>query len=166
MNRKKYFIFRSKSPQICCLFFMMVFLGACDSNRVFDEYQKIPKEGWTYENKLVSEIDIKDTSVAYNLYFNVRNTGNYDKSNLYILLEIQSPDGGKEIKRLNFLLADKTGKWLGSGLGDLYDNQILIAKKIKLNQLGKHLFILEQNMRNNPLKEITDAGIRLEIDSE
>jgi gliding motility-associated lipoprotein GldH len=77
-------------------------------------------------------VDIQDTSAYYNIYFNIRNTGTFKYSNLFVLLTVQGPKSQAETHRYEFRLADDEGKWLGSGLGDIYSNRILLEEKIQL----------------------------------
>ena len=56
------------------------------------------------------------------------------------------------------------GRWLGDGLGDIFDNRILFKEGVKFPQAGEYRFELFQAMRINPLPGIMDAGIRIEKD--
>jgi gliding motility-associated lipoprotein GldH len=51
---------------------------------------------------------------------------------------------------------------LGDGLGDIWDNRILLKDQVKFPQAGEYRFELYQAMRINPLPGIMDAGIRIE----
>ena len=59
-------------------------------------------------------------------------------------------------------LAAPDGKWLGEGLGDIYDNRYLFRKAFKFPKTGEYRIELIQAMRVNPLPGIMDAGIRIE----
>ena len=141
---------------------LLVAMSACDPKMIIDEYKPIAARSWSYDNTPEFTIEVMDTSQRYNLYFNLRNTGNYGYNNLFVLFHIKAPDGKEDTKRLNFLLADNDGRWLGKGLGDLYDNQILVLKEMRFDKAGKYTFAIEQNMRDNPLVGITDVGLRIE----
>ena len=145
---------------------LSISLFSCDQNRIVDEYINLGEQGWTYNDKVNVEFEISDTSQFYNIYFNARNTGIYPYQNLYILMRISDPDGEENENRLNFSLADKDGKWFGSGLGDLHDNQILIVEALKFLKMGKYSIELEQNMRDNPLPGLVEAGVRVEVIKE
>jgi gliding motility-associated lipoprotein GldH len=59
-------------------------------------------------------------------------------------------------------LADEGGKWLGNGLGDIYDYQFPVFQKIKFPNSGFYRFELEQNMRDDTLMNVKAVGVRLE----
>lgn len=142
--------------------FMAVLLSACDQKRVFEGYQTIKDDSWYINQKPSFYVDIKDTVSEHNVYFNVRHTGLYKYSNLFILFTIQGPKAKAETQRLEFKLAEADGKWLGSGLGDIYSNQIKVMEKIKFPRKGVYSFTIEQNMRDNPLQGVEDIGVRVE----
>jgi gliding motility-associated lipoprotein GldH len=92
----------------------------------------------------------------------IRNKGNYPYSNLWLFLSIRSPDGKQVTDTVEFTLAEASGRWKGSGLGGLYDNQILYKKSVYFPHKGYYRFSLKQGMRDNVLKGINDIGIRVE----
>lgn len=143
------------------LFISGILFSSCDPDRVFDANVVIPENKWSVNNRPVFYVDINDTSSFHDIYLNVRNTGNFRYSNLFILLTVQGPQAQPETKRYEFKLAEPDGKWLGSGLGDIYSNQILMIEKIRFQKSGVYSFRIEQNMRENPLEGIEDVGIRI-----
>ena len=140
----------------------MVLFSACDDKRVFEDYQTIKDDNWYINQKPTFYLDVKDTVSEHSIYFNVRHTGQYKYSNLFVLFTIQGPKAKPETQRLEFKLAELDGKWLGSGLGDMYSNQIKIMENVKFPRKGVYSFSIEQNMRDNPLAGIEDLGIKIE----
>lgn len=139
----------------------LVFLAACDKNRLFEENKSI-EGGWKWAEPVEFAVAIPDTVTPYNVYINIRNTSAYRFANLYLYLTTTFPNGKQSKDTLNCLLADERGKWLGKGAGDLLDNQILIKHNVYFNSKGTYKFKLEQIMRVDPLTEITDVGMRFE----
>ncbi|MDP4266514.1 MAG: gliding motility lipoprotein GldH [Bacteroidota bacterium] len=135
---------------------------SCDSNRVFDENKTIKSGVWNYKDKIVLKADIKDTTSFNNVYVNVRNSGSYGFSNLYLFITTIFPDGKMARDTVECILADPTGKWLGKGLGDLKDNRILFKRGVRFPMSGKYTFELEQAMRIDDLTSIKDVGMRIE----
>lgn len=113
-------------------------------------------------NVLKFEVPISDTSSACNMYFNIRNASGYSFSNLFLFVTVHSPKGMQERDTVEIILADERGKWLGEGLGDIWDNRILFKKNFRFAEPGTYIFEMEQAMRVNPLGYIMDAGIRIE----
>lgn len=138
-------------------------LLSCDGNKVFEEYIEVDGANWKKENIANFSFNITDTVNPHNLYLNIRNTGDYPKSNLYIFVKIKGPDGNFNVDTVNCQLADKRGKWLGKGVGDLWDLKIPYIGGFKFTQSGEYNVSFEQAMRvEDGLKGITDVGLRVE----
>lgn len=60
------------------------------------------------------------------------------------------------------ILANADGKWLGNGLGDIWDNKFLFKKNIKFQKPGTYEFVFNQAMRVDSLPMIIDAGLSIE----
>jgi gliding motility-associated lipoprotein GldH len=141
---------------------VVVLIESCDNKMVFEENLKINNSNWDVSQPLTFNVNIVDTTVYYNMYINVRNSNNYKFSNLYLFMHTAWPTGQSEVDTLQMILAKADGRWLGSGLGDIYENQIPLKQNFKFYRSGKYRFTLEQAMRLNPLPGILDVGIRIE----
>lgn len=145
----------------------LVLLSSCDSSRVYEQNSKLSEQGWSLKEKPVFEVEILDTVSSMNVYVNVRHSGHYPFSNLWLFVNTQLPDGSKKRDTLECVMAAKDGKWLGSGLGDIWDLQTPL-KTTRFSQEGTYYFELEQGMRYGDqaqitlLPEIMDVGIRIE----
>jgi gliding motility-associated lipoprotein GldH len=150
--------------KVGCIAFLILglFLSACDKKRIVDENKTIEGDAWYYKNLLPFDVLINDTSKYYNLYVNLRVDADYKYSNIFLMLHKTDVDKNKSKERIEFTLADETGQWLGNGLGDVYDYQLLTYQKIKFNQTGNYHYELEQNMRDDTLMYIKSTGIRIE----
>ncbi|MES2689664.1 MAG: gliding motility lipoprotein GldH [Bacteroidota bacterium] len=141
---------------------IMLFLTACDPARLYEENKNIEDNAWYYKTKVPFDVQIKDTSKFYNVLVNLRVDANYKYSNIFMLVNTTNPEKKTDQRRIEIRLADESGKWMGSGLGDLYDYQFPAFKKVKFPQQGFYRFELEQNMRDDTLMYIKSAGIRIE----
>lgn len=136
---------------------------SCDSNKVFEEYIEVKNTLWKKENRADFVFNVVDTTNPHNIYINVRNTGKYPYSNLYLFVTIKGPNGNFTVDTVNCQLTDKRGKWLGSGIGDLWDLKIPYIGNFKFAQQGKYIISYEQAMRvENGLEGISDIGLRIE----
>jgi len=143
--------------------FLTLGLTSCkDSETVVDTNIELDKRNWSYTEKIRVPVKIESTDSPYNLYLNLRHTGDYKYSNIFLLIHIISPQGKKSTERREFKLALPDGEWLGSGSGNRYSYQIKFKEKYKFPVKGTYIIELEQNMRDNPLDHVTDAGIRVE----
>jgi gliding motility-associated lipoprotein GldH len=140
-----------------------VITGCTDHNRVIDENTSITNHNWNYGNKVKFDVDIKDPSAKYNLYLNIRVTSNYKYSNMFVLV-YQKGDTVKKASatRYELKLASPTGEWLGKGSGSMYSYQIPFKTNYIFPTKGRYHFEIEQNMRDNPLRSVSDVGLRIE----
>ena len=147
------------------LFMWLLMLGliSCqDSVTIADTNVEFEKLNWSYSEKIRIPVKIEATDISYNLYLNLRHSAAYKYSNIFIIIHIIGPDGKKFSERREFKLALADGEWLGSGSGNMYSYQINFKEKYKFPVKGTYMFELEQNMRDNPLDHVSDAGIRVE----
>lgn len=150
------------------LFFTVLFMplilfvsGCTDPNAIIDQNTPIENHNWSYTNKIKEAVKIDDPSIAYNIYINLRVTGEYRYSNMFVLLRRSGPKL-KAVTRFEVKLANPDGEWLGQGSGNLYSYQVPLITNFKFPQKGTYQFEIEQNMRDNPLHEVNDVGLRVE----
>lgn len=154
VSKFKYLLFVSVS--------LVIFFSSCDPTRVFDENETLPENLWDRKNRLAFNVPITDTVSPYNVFINVRNADGYPYGNLFLFIHSTFPNGQKFTDTLECVLADANGKWLGDGIGDIYDNQIPFKHNVRFRLAGNYNFELEQGMRLEMLPLIMDAGIRIE----
>lgn len=136
--------------------------GCTDPNAVIDQNTEIVNNNWAYTNKIKYSVKIDNEQQAYNLYLNLRVTGDYKYANIFLLIHRTDPDKKTAAVRYEFRLANPDGEWLGQGSGNLYSYQTPFLLNYKFPAKGTYTFQIEQNMRDNPLKEISDVGLRVE----
>ena len=131
----------------------------------FQKDDAIPKNEWTFNFKPTFTFTITDTAAGYQSFFIIRHTQAYPYSNLWVWVYAKTP-GDSIIKkgRVNIVLAEPSGKWLGRGMGELYEQRIPIDihEITDFSKPGTYQLSFEQNMRVNPLPEIMNIGLRVE----
>jgi len=107
--------------------------------------------------------DITDTVSLYNLYIVIRHTDAYHYNNMYVRAIVHEP-GEKQGKAGDYDLQMSTnGKgWIGTAMDDIYDARLLIQPKTKFTKSGTYHIQLVQLMREDPLKNVLSAGLRVE----
>ena len=148
--------------QIVLAIFTTAIFTACDRNLVFEKYQSIPEIGWNKDSLAVFTIPISDTLQYHNLYISVRNDIKYKYSNLWLFIEINQPGEIGVTDTLELLLADPSGKWLGEGFGGIKTRQVLYKGGVYFPVSGEYKINIQQGMRDEWLKGISDIGFRVE----
>lgn len=136
-------------------------LSSCSNDTVFEQNTAIDNRSWGYDQKPSFAIDIKDNTAKYNIYINLRHTGNYDYSNIYVLLHEKGNKLTDTAYRKEIRLAELDGRWLGKSAASLYEIEYLAKENFTFPDTGVYTFSVEQNMRENPLKDIADIGIKV-----
>lgn len=136
-------------------------LASCNDNALTDTNIAIEGRAWDYGNQPHIEVDVADASQRYDLFVNLRHTDKYAYSNIFVLLHQQNPDGSRDTARVEMRLAAPDGRWLGQGSGAMFSHQHLIRSNYAFPDTGHYVFSIEQNMRENPLLEVSDVGIRI-----
>lgn len=157
-------LFRNMKQIIHITLSLLILAGmaSCDSKRVFEAYKTLEEKGWNKDSVVTFNVHLKDTTRNHNLYVNIRNEGTYPYSNLWLFLTIGSPDGKQLTDTVEFTLAEPSGRWKGSGIGDLHDNQIIYKSNVFFPHSGDYTFSIKQGMRDNVLPGIRDIGLRIE----
>ena len=142
-------------------FLLLLWVG-CDRTMFFDESVSVQGRSWHRAVKYPFLVTVNDTTSAFDFYVNLRHTGDYPYSNLFLFLHSSFPDGRTSTDTLELVLADSQGRWYGSGLGDLLWYRIPYKRGVKFPLPGVYQFELEQAMRVEALPAIVNVGFRVE----
>lgn len=143
----------------------------CDSNAVFDVYKSVPNQ-WHKDSVASFNFAAPDTENNYNLYVNLRNTSDYKFSNLFLIVELNYPNGKAVKDTLEYKMTAPNGELLGTGFSDIKENKLWFRgfkEPFKFKEEGDYMVNIQHAMRNNGdvngvdnLKGITDIGFRVE----
>lgn len=154
-----------KFIKICTFLLSALLFGACDNSRIYEQNVDIHEKTWHVDSIPGFSFRIEDPENSYNFYYNFRNTRAYPYRNLYVQYTLEDSLGNKISSDLhNIDLFDPvSGKPYGnSGLGDIFDHQILALQNLKFDSAGLYHFRIQQFMRRENLPEITSVGLRVE----
>lgn len=143
----------------------LFFATACDSNRVYEDYNDLEEAFWHLDSVQTFSFQIEDTSQAYNLNATFRNASSYPFYNLYFQYTLTDSSGNvlrQQLKEVD-LFDPKTGEPNGSGLGDLFDHSFVLEEDYKFQSAGEYVLAFEQYMRRDTLPFILSVGARVEF---
>ena len=148
------------------LLFTGTVLTGCMKSPYFQKNVTIPLYQWRYDYQPAFRVNIEDTAARYNLYFIIRHTEAYPFSNIWMWIHTKEPgDTAFKRSRIEIPLAEKSGKWLGRGMGEIWEQRMPITRNdapMIFSKPGSYEIRFEQNMRVNPLPEVLQVGLRIE----
>jgi len=144
-----------------CLISILLFYS-CNSNLLFTDSVSMPSEEWRLENVPSFSPEITDTVSCNNIFFTIRTGSSYPFRNIYFFVSTTSPAGKTITDTLQYLLADKKGKWYGKGLGDVHELKLPFKTNIYFPTKGIYTFKICHGMRIENLKGVYDIGLRIE----
>lgn len=141
-----------------------IILFSCNlSSGVFEKNFAIPDQAWQSSVKPDIGFTIKDTASLYNIFFVIRHSDAYNYNNIWIRASLdRQEESDMKSQQYDLSLATNDRGWLGSAMDDIYEARLLIQPRIRFKRPGDYHIILEQIMREDPLKHVLDVGIRLE----
>lgn len=139
---------------------------SCTDGLVYQSDMPIPEAGWSRTFTPEFAFDIADTVNRHDVYIDVRHTGDYAFSDLYLFVDLTGPGGRSMRDTVECLLADPTGRWLGKGTGFIFSDRVQAKVLYKLRNrfpaAGRYTMKLEQAMRMEPLPGVIDVGVSVE----
>lgn len=146
-------------------------MSSCDSNQIHSEYKSLPNH-WPIDQTLEFQLPELDSLKSFNLFFNIRNTNDYNFNNLFLIASMNFPNGKVVIDTLEYQMALPDGTWLGSG-NRIKENKLWYKENVHFFEEGLYSIKIRQAMRNNAsvegvknLEGITDVGVIIEETQE
>jgi gliding motility-associated lipoprotein GldH len=156
---------KMRGVKLSLLMIMACFaISACNwTTGVFEKNQLFNNQEWPSSVKPDIAFDISDTNSLYNIYIVLRHTDAYHFNNIYIRATVKEPvDGQSRTGDYDLQLATNGKGWIGTAMDDIYDARLIIQPKTRFRKSGTYHITLEQLMREDPLKSVLSAGLRVE----
>jgi gliding motility-associated lipoprotein GldH len=155
-----------KSKLIVFFCFTLLLASCGVKSPYYQKQHPVPGTQWAYKFQPVFKVEIKDTAARYDFYFLIRHDEAYPNSNIWFKLKIKAPGDTvfKDGPRIEKALADGEGKWLGTGMGGVWEHKIPLSRKEApaFTKPGVYEIKMEQIMRNNPLPSVLNVGLNIE----
>jgi gliding motility-associated lipoprotein GldH len=141
---------------------LQLIAASCTTIDLYEKTVAIPGHAWKNSFRPSFEFDIKDTASPYQLFFILRHNEKYNYNNIYINLYAQVPGQDSTIRiQRDLVLATNDKGWKATAMDDIYEHRIPLGDPEVL-KAGHYKFTVEQIMREDPLENVLNAGIRIE----
>ncbi len=168
MIRKRYS--RIFSAKVFFFITCYLLLTTCTTIDLFERVVPIPKHKWKNSFKPVFRFTIKDTTVPYQMFLILRHNEKYNYNNVWVNLYTVVP-GSKTATKSPYELPLATNEkgWLASAMDDIYEHRIALTplnQKLYFRKSGEYVFTIEHIMREDPLENVMNVGLRIEKKAE
>src|ERR1043165_1079444 len=161
-NRKrlefKKSIARNALEPWCCILLFACCLSSCRPSPQYQDHYNIPGAAWSSTFQPQFKFEITDTAAAYQLFLLIRHTDAYPFSNIWINMDSRGPhDTSFRKVRVEVPLAATSGRWLGRGMGEIWEQRVPINSlqmPAFFPHKGLYTVRLTLDMRRDPLPEI------------
>ena len=140
------------------MLFFSIILVSC-KNTTYENYHSFTNDGWNTDSIVSFKYTISDTTKKYDVSLKIRHTVEYEFQNLFLFLDGDNKD------TVEISLANKRGKWLGSGISDVREFEYIYNTGRIFSKKGDYKLNLEQAMRYGSaekienLKHLLDLGL-------
>lgn len=146
----------------------LALMVSCNTNMVKSEYRATDGGFWNKEHVFEFTFSELDTVQKHDLFINVRNDETFPYSNLFLIAELNFPDGNTVTDTLEYEMALSDGTWLGKGFGSLKESKLWYKENIVFPISGVYTLRVSHAMRKNGnvngvinLEGVTDVGIEI-----
>ncbi len=136
-------------------------LHSCGISDTYNEMSVLPDNGWFKRDVQRFIAETPELQERYDLYLSVRHNGDYIYRNLWLFVTYTDEQGKARVDTVNCELADDFGRWTGSGWGSYYQQEILLNDNYRFPAGKEAQFTVQQAMRDERIRGITNVGLRI-----
>jgi gliding motility-associated lipoprotein GldH len=148
----------------CCGIVLLLLAAAgCKKIGVYEKHASFTAFNWNQQNTPGFEFEISDSVSPYNIFLVCRHTDAYAYSNLWVNITEFSPGGDSLSRDIQIPLTVNNKEWAGAGMDDIFEARYLPAAfKARPMKKGLYRYRVRHIMRDEPLKQIMNFGMRIE----
>lgn len=157
-----------KMPKYLVVFLLFVFAISCSEGLVKSEFKSTDSGMWPKDDLLEFTFSEMDTIQKHDMFINVRNDNSFPYNNLFLIANLEFPDGESVTDTLEYEMALPDGTWLGKGYGSIKENKLWYKENIVFASSGVYTLRVSHAMRKNGdvngiinLEGITDVGFEI-----
>ncbi|WP_245531775.1 gliding motility lipoprotein GldH [Anaerophaga thermohalophila] len=149
------------STLLIFLVFILAFT-ACNRGTIYETGKAFRDQLWHKDSTLVFKPVVEDTSQVINIGFSLEHNNDYPYSNLWLFVDVESPDGKMQTDTIEYFLAEPDGQWIGKGSDKERTLYWLYRRDVKLSSPGQLTFSVTQGMRRDELPGIQSFSLWIE----
>lgn len=133
----------------------------CGESYLYKKAVIIEGATWHYEDTVRFDFDIADTTLLYSIGLEVVHAQDFPFQNMYVQFHTRYPSGEVKKQLVSLELAAKGAFWLGDCSGSWCSLTIPIQEKAFFNERGQYTLLLEQYLRQSPVKGVKEFALRI-----
>jgi gliding motility-associated lipoprotein GldH len=130
-------------------FFSLLLFASCNTN-VNSSYNIFKEDSWHADSIITISHSVVDSTTKHNLYLKVSHSIDFEYQNIFLFVSFK-----EKTDTVEFVLSEKSGKWLGKGFGDIKEVDYCFAENVTINSNQASSITIEQAMRYGDEPEIT-----------
>ncbi|NDF97550.1 MAG: gliding motility lipoprotein GldH [Chitinophagia bacterium] len=146
---------------------VLCIIEGCTQLELYEKSVPLAAQRWENTYRPTFDFIIKDTTARYDVALVLRHRDRYHYNNIWLRISVTDPQGKNYSFETDLLLGTNEKGWLGAGMDDIYEHRISLQKElltagVSFRQAGTYRFSIEQVMREDPLEEVMNVGLRIE----
>lgn len=157
-----------KMRKVISFLLLLIFMASCGKGLVKSEFQSTDNGTWPKDDIKEFSFSKIDTIQEHDMFINVRNDNSFPFSNLFLIANLEFPDGESVTDTLEYQMAEPDGTWLGKGYGSIKENKLWYKENIVFESSGVYTLRVSHAMRKNGdvngvinLEGVTDVGFEI-----
>ena len=137
----------------------LLFMACNADGALFHAYCSLPATGWSKQDTLLFQVDVKDSLTTYQLHIESRNSQDYPYQNLPLIVTCD-PQETLTIDTLNFMLITPKLGWERDGWETLHSVSFQ-AGEMRIRQAGTYTIKITHHLPDSIVQGIRDIGIKI-----
>jgi len=137
-------------------------MSGCSDKVVFEEKHNFPNSTWMRFDPENFEVNIKNITDCYDIYFSVTVDTNVIRiNNLPLVVNIEDSEGSRRVFMSDIIFQNKKGESMGKTIGS-FEYTARAREYFYFNSKGIHKFSIKNSTQFYELKGIASIGMKIE----
>lgn len=154
-----------RSCKTCILILLLLIAGsiACNSNRIYEEYNRdFSTLQWEKNKKIEFTPEIRETQFNYKLSLVFRHVYGFQFRDMSVRITETTPSGKITSKEYSLHVMNNDSHYLAECLGDICDLESVLENNTKFSEAGRYTYTIEHTMPLEVLPDVMEVGLVIE----